>query len=265
MTLDRAIPAKRTDVRALRAFATIALPTGWVLLSVPFFVDLPVEPFVLGTLFLGLVVPAVVLTRHDGPAAGRSLWRDCLRLPRPRTLLLPALLLIPAGTVSLALLWRQQTAITGSVLLTLAIGNVASSLLIVNLWEEMAWAGFVQRRATRQWGYLGGSLFTASLFVALHLPLAFYDAHGAFDVLDNLARMVVAGVGLRLLIGAFDEWGQRSILALGLVHATFNASAELVDSDYDWLRYLATVGLGLVAMVILRSTTTAPTYEATDR
>ena len=77
--------------------------------------------------------------------------------------------------------------------------------------------------------------------------------------------MVVAGVGLRLLIGAFDEWGQRSILALGLVHATFNASAELVDSDYDWLRYLATVGLGLVAMVILRSTTTAPTYEATDR
>jgi len=56
---------------------------------------------------------------------------------------------------------------------------------------------------------------------------------------------------MRLLIGAFDVWGRGSILALGLVHATFNASSELVDPDADWVRYAATLTLGLAAAVLL--------------
>jgi membrane protease YdiL (CAAX protease family) len=264
MTLEHLATTERSDVRTLGAFAALAVPTGWVLLSIPLLADLPVEPFVLGTLVLGLVVPAVVLTRGEAGRSG-ALWRDCFRLPNPRTLLLPALLLVPVGTVTLAVLWGEQAEITASSVLALAIGNVASSLLIVNLWEEMVWAGFVQRRATNQWGFLGGSLLTALLFVAIHLPLALYDVHSTLDVLDNLARMVVAGVGLRLLIGAFDEWGQGSILVLAMIHATFNASAELVDPDHDWLRYLATLGLGVIAMVARGANPTGPTYEEDHR
>ena len=49
---------------------------------------------------------------------------------------------------------------------------VVTSVLIVNLWEEMAWAGFFQRRAMYRYGFVTGSLVTAALFVAVHLPLA---------------------------------------------------------------------------------------------
>ena len=125
-----------------------------------------------------------------------------------------------------------------------------SSLLIVNLWEEMAWAGFVQRRAGARWGFAGGSVVTALLFTGVHLPLSLYGADGIGDVAYNIAVMVVSGIGMRLLIGAFDNWGHRSILALGLIHATFNASSELVDADSDWVRYTATLTPGLLAWAL---------------
>ena len=118
-----------------------------------------------------------------------------------------------------------------SFLLNLAFANVLSSLLIINLWEEMAWAGFFQRHATARWGYVGGSVVTALMFTGVHLPLSLYGADGAGDVAYNIGAMVVSGIGMRLLIGAFDVWGRGSILTLGLIHATFNASSELVQPD----------------------------------
>ena len=225
-----------------------------MLLSIPLVVDVPLAPFILATLYLGLVLPAVVLTRGDPDASVRALLRDTVRLPRPAWLLLPAALLIPVAVWGMAALLGVETELDSSFLLSLALANVASSLLIVNLWEEMAWAGFVQRRASARWGYLGGSVITAMMFVGVHLPLSLYGADGAADIARNVLAMVVSGIGMRLLIGAFDTWGHRSILALGLIHATFNASSELVDADSDWVRYSVTLILGLGAAVIFLTT-----------
>jgi hypothetical protein len=46
-------------LRPLVAFAAVALPSGWVLLGVPVAAGVPVAPFVLATLLIGLVGPAV--------------------------------------------------------------------------------------------------------------------------------------------------------------------------------------------------------------
>lgn len=92
----------------------------------------------------------------------------------------------------------------------LAIGlavNVVSSVLIVNLWEELARTGFLQRRATSRWGLAGGSLVAEALFAAIHLPLAFDGADGA----DG------SGVGLRLLVAGFDVWSGRSLLTVAVL------------------------------------------------
>jgi membrane protease YdiL (CAAX protease family) len=242
------------ELRPLLQFLAIALPVGWVLLSIPLVVDVPLAPFILATLYLGLVLPAVVLTRRDPDASVRALLRDTVRPPRPAWLLLPAALLIPVAVWGMAALLGVETELDSSFLLSLALANVASSLLIVNLWEEMAWAGFVQRRASARWGYLGGSVVTAMMFVAVHLPLGLYGADDAADIARNVLAMVVSGIGMRLLIGAFDTWGHRSILALALIHATFNASSELVDADSDWVRYVVTLSLGLGAAVIYLTT-----------
>ena len=205
---------------------------------------------VLGTLVLGLVVPTLALTVHGRHSSARALLRDTLRVPRPLWLLLPAATLIPAATIGLAAALGLSAEVSTGFLVNLAAANVLTSLLIVNMWEEMAWAGFFQRRATARWGYLGGATVTALLFTAVHLPLAFYGIHDAGDLAHNVAVMVVSGLGMRLLIGAFDEWGHRSILALAVIHATFNASSELLDPGADWVRYVATFTLGAGALAV---------------
>jgi len=242
------------DLRPLLVFTVIALPIGWVLLSIPLVVDVPLDPFILGTLYLGLVLPAVWLTRRDPNASVKRLLLDTVRPPRPWWLLVPAALLIPVATAGVGALLGVGTGLTGSFVLDLAAANVLSSLLIVNLWEEMAWAGFVQRRASVRWGYAGGATVTALLFTGIHLPLSLYGTDNLGDIAYNIAAMIGAGIGLRLLIGALDVWGRRSILALGIVHATFNGSSELIDANSDWVRYTVTVALGLAAWVLHRQT-----------
>jgi membrane protease YdiL (CAAX protease family) len=253
-------PPPQTADRSLRPvlmFAATALPVGWVLLSVPLVVDVPMEPFVLATLFLGLVLPTVVWTRRDPDASLRQLLRDTLRLPRPWWLLVPAALVVPTATYSVGALLGHNPQLDSGFVIHLALANVLSSLLIVNLWEEMAWAGFVQRRLVARVGLAAGAVVTALLFTAIHLPLSLYAADGAGDVAFNVAVMVASGVGLRLVIGAFDTWGQGSILVLGVIHATFNASSELVDADSDWIRYVVTLSLGLLAWMLWQPITSA--------
>jgi len=248
-TVGRVPGRNPRPARPLVTFAAVALPVGWVLLSVPLVVDVPLEPFVLATLLLGLVLPVVLLARREGSSV-RSLFRDVIRLPQPLWLLVPAALLIPVAVGAAGAL-AGGPALTGSFLARLAVANVLSSLLIVNLWEELVWAGFVQRRVTGRRGLLTGGVVTALLFTGIHLPLSLYGADGVGDVAFNIAAMIVSGVGLRLLIGAFDVWGHGSILALGLLHATFNASAELLDPGFAWIRYVVTLALGLAAYAIV--------------
>jgi membrane protease YdiL (CAAX protease family) len=160
------------ELRPLIMFASVALPVAWVLLSIPLLVDMPLEPFVLGTLYLGLVLPVVILIRREMRGTAKALFLDTIRLPRPVWLLLPAALVVPVATAVVGALLGAGTTLSVSFVLNLVVANALSSLLIVNLWEEMAWAGFVQRRAMVRWGYAGGSVVTALLFTGVHLPLS---------------------------------------------------------------------------------------------
>lgn len=72
------------SLRPLVIFAAIAIPVGWLLLSAYQMLGLPQEPFVLGVLILGLVVPALVLTaRQHGGRGVRGLLAEAIKLPRP--------------------------------------------------------------------------------------------------------------------------------------------------------------------------------------
>lgn len=251
MTTTTTPPSPHTAAsrRPLLLFAATAVPVGWLLLGTAVAADLPVEPFVLGTLVLGLVLPAVLLTRRERTGGVRALLRDCVRLPRP-LLLVPAAVLVPGLTWLGARLAGSEEQLTGSLGQTLLV-NVVSSVLIVNLWEELAWQGFFQRRASAGLGVLAGPLLTAAAFVAVHLPLAFADADDASDVALGLAALVGSGIGLRLLLGALDRTSGGSLLVVAVAHASFNAAAELVAPHDDWIRYVVTLGLGLLAAVVL--------------
>ncbi|WP_158283068.1 CPBP family intramembrane glutamic endopeptidase [Nocardioides silvaticus] len=249
-TAARTNPRAAVPTRPLLAFAAIAVPTGWVLLSTAQLLDAPADPFVLLTLLLGLVLPAVVLLRRDPRTTLRATLRDLVRPTRPAWLMAPAALGIPLVA------WLLAAALDGTDGdATAAVGAFAGaalgSLVIVNLWEELAWTGFFQRGAMARWGYLGGSLVTAVLFAAIHLPLAFDGADGLRDVLVGVAALLGAGVGMRLLIGALDLWAGSSLLAVAMLHASFNGAAEIIEPDVDWVRYAVVLVAGVLAAALL--------------
>ena len=258
ITTDRTPPitirAGASPARSpLLSFAAVALPSGWILLGIPVASGLPVEPFVLATLLLGLVSPAVALTFKDPDASMKALLRDAVRVPHAGLLLVPALGVIPGVTWVLAALTENAPDLDSSLLVG-ALANVVSSVLIVNLWEEMAWQGFFQRRASARWGFVRGALVTAVMFVGVHLALAFAEADNAGAVGWGFAALAVSGIGLRLLLGALDGWSARSILTVAVAHASFNVAADFVHADADWIRYAVTFILGLAALttVVIR-------------
>lgn len=239
------------SLRPLLLFAAIALPVGWVLLSIPVALGLMQEPFVLGALILGLILPALWLTaRESGRAGVRALLLDAVKLPRPVWWVPVAALALPAAA------WVAASGVGGARVLTtdLLLNFLVVFLItaaVVNIWEEMAWTGFVQRRSMARWGLVGGSLVTGVLFAAIHLPLAFADVAGPRDVLLGVAILLATGIGLRLVIAGLDGWSGRSLLTAGLLHGAFNASAELLEPDQDWMRYVVTVALGLLVLAVL--------------
>jgi hypothetical protein len=61
--------------------------------------------------------------------------------------------------------------------------------LIIDVWEEAAWGGFVQSRLMARHGLLVSSLLTAPLFAGIHVPLQFADDPTTSDVLGGAALL----------------------------------------------------------------------------
>lgn len=238
--------AREPSLRPVRTFALTALPLGWAILSVPLLLGLPVDPFVLPTVLFALLVPALLITRREaGGTEVRALLRGAVRLPRPLWWGLAAVTAIPAVT------WLAAAALGGAQPLTsaLVVGYLVDLVVaaaLVNVWEETAWTGFAQRRLAARWGAFRGSVVTAALFAGIHLPLAFQGRITVTTVLVGVAVLFVTAIGLRLVIGYVDGWSSRSLATIGLLHASFNGAADLVDPGHDWVRLAVTVAIGLV-------------------
>ncbi len=225
-------------------FVAVALGVGWPLMALSTLIQ-PDAPFIFAAVLFALALPALVLThRQAGRAGVRALLRDCVRLPSRWWWLLLAAFGLPTVT------WAIGAALGGAQPLTWSrlasyTADLIIGALIINIWEEMAWTGFFQRRAASRWGVVGGSLITAVFFAGLHIPLAFGGAHSASDVVTNLLYLVGVAVGVRLLIAGVDGWSGRSLLVVGLLHSSFNATETLLEPGFFWVRIVVTVALGI--------------------
>jgi uncharacterized protein len=127
-------------------------------------------------------------------------------------------------------------------------------LLIVNLWEETAWGGFVQSRLMASRGLLIGSLLTAIPFFVIHIPLAFAGQPTLQEAAVELGLIALVAPFFRYLLGTqlIDSGG--SILAIGLLHASFNASGQLsaVPSGWQYIPAMILLTLAVVGYRRLR-------------
>ena len=117
------------------------------------------------------------------------------------------------------------------------LGLLAANFLLVNLWEETAWAGFLQTRLEPRYHFAVAAALTAVPFAGVHLPLLFIDDDlSALSLLRNAGGLLILGVLVRLMIGVVLHGAADSLLAVGVLHAVFNSSNNqggLVDSLLD--------------------------------
>ena len=244
----RLVPAPPGGLRTrvarhpLTAFLVLVAVVGWPLMSVPALTThgvlpggpLPQEPFALGTTLLVMLPAALWVTAvADGRPAVRALLRRAVQWRFGAGWWATVLLALPVLTLAVGVAAGQGLQ-TGDLLPALASGafSVVTAVLLVHLWEETVWAGFFQGRLEQRHGFLPAAALTAVPFAAVHLPLAFIGDLTAARVGLAVGALFVLGVVMRLLVGATVRGAAGSLLAAGIVHASFNASnneGNLVD------------------------------------
>lgn len=190
-----------------------------------------------------LIVPgaAVLITVWiSGRAGVRQLVAGLLhwRIGAARWLLV--LLALPIITLVVAAATGTLEAAPKGWLNTLTTYLLTLVVLVIigNLLEEMAWTGFVQARLMARHGLLAGSLLTAVPVFLIHLPLSF-ETNGLYgtrweDALLNWGLLLLALVFFRYLAGVLMLETNGSILAVGVLHASFNASGGMDVTPGGW-------------------------------
>ena len=185
--------------------------------------------------------------------AGAVRWRFGFGRFAVVLLAMPLLtLLIAASTGSL----RTPDGGWGKEILSYLFLTLIYGALLGNIWEETAWSGFAQRRLMDRHGLLKGSLLTAIPFALIHVPLAF-DTDGLAgtsgrDLAITWAVVFAAAPIFRYLFGTVLVDTGGSVLAVAILHASFNASQSLASVRGQWQFGLALLVLTALTLAYRR-------------
>ncbi len=244
--------------RPVLAFCVFAVGLSVSLIFALLIADVSVIP---GKAAQLLIVPgtALMITAWlSGRAGVRRLLASMLRWRIGMARWLLVLLALPVLTIGIAAATGTLEAppegwlnIATTYLLTLLVGLVTANLL-----EEMAWTGFVQTKLMAQHGLLRGALLTAIPVFAIHLPLS-YETNGLYrtrweDALLNWGLLFAALLFFRYLAGVLMLETNGSVLAVGVLHASFNASGAM-DVTPDGWQYVPAVILLTVLVAAYRA------------
>ena len=244
----RRAPIRFVRRRPVLVFCLLAFGLGWPLLTLHTVTT--TAHTTLGHLFTygALLGSAVLVTRiADGPGGVWRLLRRLLLWRFHPWRWLIVLLSIPALTAATAAAAGTLSTPAGGWPATGAayLFATVTGALLVNLAEETSWAGIVQTRLAARHGLLHGALLTAPLFAAMHLPLQFAPGWTSGSVAIGTAALILVGPVFRYVVGDLLEGTGGSLLAVGLWHASFNASGQFGYGRWEILIALVILAAGL--------------------
>ncbi len=261
--IDNQQPPTPSSVRRLvarhpvAAFLVMAFAFGWsgmlpLLLSEsgPFGVlpiALPWQPFGVILSVFGLALPAFLVTAAtDGKAGVRDLLRRMLRWRVGVHWYLIAFLGLLVVTLLGALPFLgvvplEALAQNWPLLFTVFLPGVLVPFVLVNLWEELGWTGFMQHTLQERHGPLLASVMVAPAFALIHLP-GFFAAGFINDeptplsqfpaVLLQVSILAVFAAFVRGLIMWLYNGSGRSVLVVALFHSAFNSATSLGEQRF---------------------------------
>ena len=246
------------------AFLFICYGVTWAA-AVPWFRTqtdiLPLELPMWGSLgtIVGVALAAfLVVAATDGQAGVRDLARRSLRWRVSVRWYLIALFGMPIAVLVGA------TALFGSaplnaladnwqLLFTVVLPILLLQFALFNLAEEIGWTGFLQARLQDRHGPLKASLLVTAPFALFHLPDLFVQ-FGLASAVVFLPILAVTHLFARVVIMWLYNTTGRSVLLVGLFHASFNATVagggEFIPGPAGTTLVIAT-GIIVVAAVAL--------------
>lgn len=250
--------------RPLTVFIVVVLVAGWAIMTpmvlaargmIPATVPPPLYVLAVN---LGVMLPAAlwVTSVVDGRAGVRALLARAVRWRFGLVWWAVVLLALPALTIAAALLLGGSFRAEGLVpIAARQIGSMLTAVLLINLWEETVWGGFLQTWLERRHAFLAAAALAALPFAGVHIPLLLAGEHlSVSGFLADLGGLVALAVVARTLWGVVLRGAADSTLAIGLMHGVFNASnnrGQLVDSLLEGANVNAAAMIALAALATL--------------
>lgn len=211
------------------AFLFLAYTLGWTIQLAAFQFGLSLRlASSLGVVF-GLALPAFLVTAVTGGKAGvQDLLRRCLRWRVGFRWYLLALLGLLAATLLIASAFLGPAPLRALVekwplFFTVFLPEVLVAVVLIQLWEETAWTGFMQHTLQERHGPLLASIMVAPAFALGHLMINLLEQPPIFAFVF-VAVQAIVGVFLRLVIMWLYNGAGRSVLLVALFHSAFNSA-----------------------------------------
>ncbi len=193
----------------------------------------------------------------------RQLFRQILRWRVGIGWWMVAIVALPMLTVITAVLLGDVSVLPSRNVLWREVLGILVAWLLINLWEEAAWAGFLQTRLERRHNFFLAAFLTGIPFAAIHMPLQVItgEVRTAIDFAVGFALLGVLVIFVRSLFGMVLRGAANSLLLVALTHAMFNRSNNTDGIAADILgggdnrqiaALLATVVLAIALGLILR-------------
>jgi membrane protease YdiL (CAAX protease family) len=256
--------------RPLTAFLMWFFTVGQAVVFTPivtrdYGVELPSQVFVVASTLIGLLLPAVVITRIvDGPAGVRQMWRRAVTVWVSARWYALALAGVPVLATALAAAFfgaPSAAPTTGALMSALVGGLLVQTVvsLVPNNWaEEVAWMGFVQSRLQARTTPMRAAALTAPLFALQHVVLVVGSPLPMAVAL--MSFLIVVNIPIRALMGfTYNRTG--SLFAVGLLHAAGNGAAAgsgfgdgflaRLYPDQPFVSLMHLLALGVVGLVVI--------------
>jgi uncharacterized protein len=269
------------------AFLGLVYGISWLLFLPPFLsttgigllpLAIPVAPFLLLSVTLGLSLPAYIVTRATRGREGiRDLRGRYTHWQVGIGWYLLALFGLPIADLLGASVWLGAVPLDAFVnrwqlLFTVLLPNALVGTILINLWEEGAWTGFLLPRLQERWGALISSVMVAAAMGLFHVPLIFILG-GVSDTPIPPDRywiyfvfLFIGIIPFRVLVTWLWNSSRGSVIIVALFHGAFNVTTgqkflpAFVPGDTTWVYGVYAV----LAVVILLLTRGQLAYRADD-
>jgi uncharacterized protein len=206
---------------------------------------------------LGLLPAAVLVTALEGgwPAV-QALFSRSFRWRIGLVWWLVVVAALPAMSIALAVLLGDTLRMPSAGVLAWEMVEIAVAFLLINLWEETAWTGFLQTRLERRHRFFVAAALTVVPFAAIHMPLQLINGNAdPAGLAQAFVLYLILGIIVRPLFGIVLRGSGDSVMAAALMHTFFNRSNNIDGIVADLLagpnRSLAALIATLLLTIVL--------------